>query len=260
MRIILVLTWPSKLQLAKKPRGQIEVEATNGFLYHYYQTDHLGTPLRMTTATGIISWQAQASTFGDTKIDMQIASTRLAAENNHRFPGQYYDAETGLHQNYFRDYEASLGRYVQRDPIGLRGGINVFGYVGAGPIGFVDPAGLDWKFIGWRTDKAASYSENWLEWLWTNWVNVYALCEKEHECGAKEYKEVLAYSWQTRPICIGSPTCRTQIGNSSALDSMMDIYSATSHARKCGSLNGYQCYMRKTPESEGKKLCDTLPV
>jgi RHS repeat-associated protein len=96
----------------------------------------------MTTATGIISWQAQASAFGDTKIDMQIASTRLAAENNHRFPGQYYDTETGLHQNYFRDYEASIGRYVQRDPIGLNGGINVFGYVGAGPIGFVDPLGL----------------------------------------------------------------------------------------------------------------------
>jgi RHS repeat-associated protein len=73
---------------------------------------------------------------------MQIASTRLAAENNHRFPGQYYDAETGLHQNYFRDYEASLGRYVQRDPIGLRGGINVFGYVGGRPIVGVDPLGL----------------------------------------------------------------------------------------------------------------------
>jgi RHS repeat-associated protein len=73
---------------------------------------------------------------------MQIASTRLAAENNHRFPGQYYDAETGLHQNYFRDYEASIGRYVQRDPIGLDGGINVFGYVGAGPIGGIDVYGL----------------------------------------------------------------------------------------------------------------------
>jgi RHS repeat-associated protein len=96
----------------------------------------------MTTATGIISWQAQASAFGDTKIDMQIASTRLAAENNHRFPGQYYDAETGLHQNYFRDYEASIGRYVQRDPIGLDGGINVYGYVGGGPVGLYDSKGL----------------------------------------------------------------------------------------------------------------------
>jgi RHS repeat-associated protein len=73
---------------------------------------------------------------------MQIASTRLAAINNHRFPGQYYDAETGLHQNYFRDYEASIGRYVQRDPIGLDGGINVFGYVGGGPLYWADPEGL----------------------------------------------------------------------------------------------------------------------
>jgi RHS repeat-associated protein len=102
----------------------------------------------MTTATGIISWQAQISAFGDTKIDMQIASTRLAAENNHRFPGQYYDAETGLHQNYFRDYEASIGRYVQRDPIGLNGGINVFGYVGGRPVFWVDSTGLEVNWSG----------------------------------------------------------------------------------------------------------------
>jgi RHS repeat-associated protein len=73
---------------------------------------------------------------------MQIASTRLAAINNHRFPGQYYDAETGLHQNYFRDYEASIGRYVQRDPIGLDGGINVYLYSYQNSISYFDPDGL----------------------------------------------------------------------------------------------------------------------
>ncbi|MFO2207069.1 RHS repeat-associated core domain-containing protein, partial [Pseudomonas aeruginosa] len=42
---------------------------------------------------------------------------------NLRFPGQYYDAESGLHYNYFRDYDPETGRYVESDPIGLTGGL-----------------------------------------------------------------------------------------------------------------------------------------
>ena len=48
--------------------------------------------------------------------------------NNLRFPGQYYDQETGLHYNYFRDYDPSTGRYIQSDLIGLRGGLMITGH------------------------------------------------------------------------------------------------------------------------------------
>jgi RHS repeat-associated protein len=58
-------------------------------------------------------------------------------------PGQYYDAETGKHYNYFRDYDPSIGRYVESDPIGLRGGISTFSYVGGRPITGIDRLGLD---------------------------------------------------------------------------------------------------------------------
>jgi RHS repeat-associated protein len=61
---------------------------------------------------------------------------------NLRFPGQYYDAETGLHYNYFRDYDASIGRYIQSDPIGPLDGVNTFGYVSANPLASVDLLGL----------------------------------------------------------------------------------------------------------------------
>ncbi|WP_235566460.1 RHS repeat-associated core domain-containing protein [Lysobacter sp. Root667] len=59
-----------------------------------------------------------------------------------RFPGQRYDAATGLNYNYFRDYDAASGRYVQSDPIGLGGGMASYAYADGSPISRADPNGL----------------------------------------------------------------------------------------------------------------------
>jgi RHS repeat-associated protein len=61
---------------------------------------------------------------------------------NLRFPGQLYDSQAGLSQNYFRDYDSAIGRYVENDPIGLPGGLNTYAYVGGSPIRYFDPYGL----------------------------------------------------------------------------------------------------------------------
>jgi RHS repeat-associated protein len=61
---------------------------------------------------------------------------------NLRFPGQYYQAETGLVQNYFRDYDPQTGRYLESDPIGLGGGVNTYAYVRNRPTMSIDPRGL----------------------------------------------------------------------------------------------------------------------
>jgi RHS repeat-associated protein len=60
---------------------------------------------------------------------------------NLRFPGQYFDAETGLYYNYFRDYDLGTGRYIESDPVGLEGGLNTYGYSYQNPVLNIDPDG-----------------------------------------------------------------------------------------------------------------------
>ena len=103
---------------------------------YFFHTDHLGTPQAVTDTDQAVVWQAEYSPFGE------AAETVSLVEQNLRFPGQYFDVETELHYNYFRDYDPSIGRYVESDPIGLAGGIDTFGYAYQNPLRYYDPSGL----------------------------------------------------------------------------------------------------------------------
>ncbi|MEM6991432.1 MAG: DUF6531 domain-containing protein [Myxococcota bacterium] len=97
--------------------------------------DHLGTPLEVVDGAGRRVWTGNA----DSRGTMSPAGAPEGCP--FRFPGQYADAETGLHYNRFRYYDPQMGAYISRDPIGLRGGLRYYGYVGD-PFGRCDPLGL----------------------------------------------------------------------------------------------------------------------
>jgi RHS repeat-associated protein len=102
----------------------------------YYHTDHLGTPLVMTNDRGNICWKARYYPFGELSYEW------VSAANYIRFPGRWEDEETNLYYNWHRYYDPATGRYLQADPIGLAGGMNLYSYVANDPINFADPLGL----------------------------------------------------------------------------------------------------------------------
>jgi RHS repeat-associated protein len=112
----------------------------------YIETDHLSTPRALIDPARNVPvwrWDMQGSAFGEHAANQDPDGDGVAVNFNLRFPGQYLDAETGLHYNYFRDYEPGTGRYVESDPIGLRGGISTFSYATSRPMNAIDPHGLD---------------------------------------------------------------------------------------------------------------------
>jgi RHS repeat-associated protein len=111
-------------------------------LYNVH-ADHLATARIITRQSDqAIVWRWDtAEAFGGSAANQNPNSLGLFAYNP-RFPGQVFDAETGLNQNWHREYDPRQGRYRQSDPIGLAGGINTFGYVEGNPLSFSDPFGL----------------------------------------------------------------------------------------------------------------------
>ncbi len=166
-----------------QPFAQLTPDGEGGLRLLYIETDHLGTPKRMLGAssgsggggepggggagmvvmhiggvyyvvpfeggsgggggggsgTTEVVWDRQAEPFGGP----HLLTADPDADNAIRFPGQREAALTGLHYNYFRDYDPALGRYLQPDPIGLAGGdVNLYSYVWSDPTNTLDPLGL----------------------------------------------------------------------------------------------------------------------
>ena len=126
----------------------------------YLHTDYQGTPRVATDAAGHVVWRWNGNAFGssrptggriqpaDNDAHSDHSGSRPIAVINLRYPGQYYDRETGFFYNGARYYDPGTGRYITSDPVGLMGGINTYAYGLDNPLGYMDPQGLNWALEG----------------------------------------------------------------------------------------------------------------
>ncbi|MFZ5637841.1 MAG: cytidine deaminase-like fold-containing protein [Pseudomonadota bacterium] len=118
---------------------------------YYLEPDALGSPrvaIDPDRDVAVWTWDLAGEAFGEGAPHQDPDGDSIAFVLDLRYPGQRYDAATGLNENYHRDYDPVVGRYAQSDPIGLAGGTSTYGYVEGGPLGGIDPLGLRRTDVG----------------------------------------------------------------------------------------------------------------
>lgn len=138
------------------PVAMVDDTGASPVLY-YIHTDQLGTPQKLTDGSMNVVWDGVFDPFGNPASGASLALTNL------RFPGQYFDAEVALNQNWNRDYDPTTGRYIQSDPLGLAGGVNSYAYVDGDPISesdFEGKFGIAGALVGGGIDLAIQLLEH----------------------------------------------------------------------------------------------------
>jgi RHS repeat-associated protein len=111
---------------------------------YYIHSDYRNTPRQIDDGNQRAVWTWDPVAFGDSQPNQNPLSTPYGTfVYNLRFPGQYYDSESGLFYNNYRTYDPAIGSYLESDPIGLAGGVNTYAYVLGNPISYIDRLGLD---------------------------------------------------------------------------------------------------------------------
>lgn len=167
---------------------------TAGAAVDYVYTDALGTPRAVADTSGTVvwTWPYTQNPFGEAPASGNGYTLNL------RFPGQYYDSEDGLNYNYHRDYEPGTGRYIESDPIGLRGGISTYLYGGSQPLDSLDRFGLQQLTVNEGVKSAMELSHNRCDWWPAGCITLCteAICSY-HDCNG--YWTIKETKWVGAP-------------------------------------------------------------
>ena len=164
-----------------RPVLSVRPNATTGMTapdYYPVLTDHLGTPRKVLNDDGDVAWSWDAKEPFGNSVPNENPGGLGVFKLNLRFPGQWFDTETGLYHNGFRDYHPGLGRYVQSDPLGMEAGWNTYAYVDQNPLSYSDFLGLARQYSfgvggtiaaavlgsGGSASVGISVPDNWRKW------------------------------------------------------------------------------------------------
>ncbi|EBR9513963.1 RHS repeat protein [Salmonella enterica subsp. enterica serovar Ouagadougou] len=266
--------------------GQLEPEYTPQRKIHLYHCDQRGLPLALITPDNTVAWRGEYDEWGNLSGEENPADL----EQLIRLPGQQYDEESGLYYNRYRYYNPGQGRYITQDPIGLKGGWNLYQYP-LNPVKNIDQPGLnginalgswlnqsgmkgacnnaiaqlensipkprsDWQFIRWETNEGKNYGNSY--------KNANVVCKEQFD----NKKMINVKTFQTGWLPINEVEAGRGIpdpsedssdiasGTETNVDNIKDLMDAHSMAKKCGSKSNYQCFMDTEATSElGRKIC-----
>ncbi|MEW6426450.1 MAG: RHS repeat-associated core domain-containing protein [Thermodesulfobacteriota bacterium] len=139
--------------------ARLVARGTKAAGYRFYHYDRIGSTVALTDGSGNVAARYAYTPYGEKSVDGD------GGDNPCTYAGAYgvLDYGDGLYFMKNRFYDARLGRFLQRDPTGYDGGLNLYEYVGGNPVNRIDPAGTGW--LGWigeayhyakKTDEALS--------------------------------------------------------------------------------------------------------
>ncbi|WP_172637460.1 RHS repeat-associated core domain-containing protein [Thioflavicoccus mobilis] len=183
--------------------GMTPVATVRDGQIYFIHTDHLGTPRVVTNGSQQIVWGWASDPFGEAIADQDPDGDGVAFVFGLRFAGQWFDGETGLHYNYSRDFDPTIGRYIQSDTIGLEGGLNTYLYADGNPLLLSDALGTNPTIIriGLRAAlKAARAAKKAIE-------KAYGVCKKIR-CKIELHGPHHRFGWPfNRRMCHVQLTC-----------------------------------------------------
>jgi len=136
------------------PLARVDQTEGVGQKIYYFHSDQIGTPLELTNSEGEIVWQVTYRSWGAVE-----SATVNEIDQPLRFPGQYFDDETGLHYTTFRYYDPEVARFITQDPIGLNGVLNLYDYAPS-LLNWIDPLGLRCSSPKFDAQKKFKYKED----------------------------------------------------------------------------------------------------